>query len=106
MQIIFLIIGSGMKDNDQIGNFLLIVNIIGLLIYYLCLNNINESFLNKPFIVVLSYFPIISAVLTSGRLLLDCCNLISGIFALSLNIIVIYLLMTRCLKVYKHNLLN
>lgn len=106
VQIIFLIIGSVMKDNDQIGNFLLIVNIIGLLIYYLCLNNINESFLNKPFVVVLSYFPIISAVLTSGRLLLDCCNIISGIFALSLNIIVIYLLMTRCLKVYKHNLLN
>lgn len=106
VQIVFLIVGSGMKDNNQISNFLLIVNIIGLLLYYLCLNNVTESFLNKPFIVVLSYFPIVSAVLTSGRLLLDCCNIFSGIFALLLNIVVIYLLMTRCLKVYKHNLLN
>ncbi len=106
VQILFLLVGSYFKDNDQISNFLLIVNIIGLLFYYLCLNNLTGSFLNKPIVVFLSYVPLLSSVLTSGRLLLDCCGILSGLFALSLNIVVIYLLVTRCLKIYKRNLLN
>ena len=106
VQILFLLAGSYFKDNDQISNFLLIVNIIGLLFYYLCLNNITKSFLNKPIVIFLSYMPILSSILTSGRLLLDCCGILSGLLALSLNIVVIYLLVTKCLKIYKRNLLN
>ena len=106
VQIIMLLICCGFKNNNQVANFLLILNIIGLLFYYLCLNNLTDTFLQNGFVIVLSYFPIVSMVLMSGRLLLSQCGLISGMIALIANIIFLFFVIGKSTKIYKRNILR
>ncbi|MDO4378696.1 MAG: hypothetical protein Q4C64_06045 [Erysipelotrichia bacterium] len=105
VQIVLLLVCSGFQNNNQVGNFLLIINILGLLLYYFCLNNLNEQFLKTTLSAVLSYLPVFSMIFMGGRLLLGLSGKISGILAIVVNIVFLYSLVTKSINVYKKNLL-
>ncbi len=106
VQIVLLLVCSGFQNNNQVVNFLLIVNILGLLLYYVCLNNLNEQFLQTTLSAVLSYLPVLSMIFMSGRLLLGLSGKISGILAIVINIVFLYFLIAKSINIYKKNLLR
>ena len=105
IQIIILIITSSFSNSSTATNFIVCVNALYLIIYYISINYLNKEIIGHFFIKFISFLPVLSMILMPYRIIVDN-NYLSAIFYFALNSLVIYLLIKKGLVIYKKNLLK
>ena len=92
---------TNIEDFQQLQTPIVVISLAG---YYLSM--MSNMFEGALFIRILSYFPLISAILSPSLLLLDQIGIVDMIISILIMIVTNYLFIKYGLKIYKEGILN